>query len=67
MKAERKSYLLRINEELWNDLNEWAGQEFRSVNGQMELILQRAVEERKKSRRRSATGSPEAKAGDDIH
>ena len=50
MKEKRKSYLLRINEELWDELNEWAGQEFRSVNGQIELILQRAVDERKKRR-----------------
>jgi hypothetical protein len=48
MKGKRKSYLLRINEDLWNELNQWAGQEFRSVNGQIELILQRAVDERKK-------------------
>jgi hypothetical protein len=51
-KEKRKSYLLRINEELWNNLNEWAEQEFRSVNGQIELILQRAVDERRKKRRR---------------
>jgi hypothetical protein len=51
MKGKRKSYLLRIDEDLWNQLNEWAGQEFRSVNGQIELILQRAVEARKKGPR----------------
>jgi hypothetical protein len=47
-KGKRKSYLLRISEELWEELNEWAGQEFRSVNGQIELILRRAVDERRK-------------------
>jgi hypothetical protein len=51
-KGNRKSYLLRIDEDLWNSLNEWAGQEFRSVNGQIELILQNAVNERKKNRRK---------------
>ena len=51
MKGKRKSYLLRINEDLWNELSEWASQEFRSVNGQIELILQRSVDERKKRRR----------------
>jgi hypothetical protein len=51
MKGKRKSYLLRIDEDLWNELNEWAGQEFRSANGQIELILQRAVDDRKKRRR----------------
>jgi hypothetical protein len=48
MKGRRKSYLLRIDEGVWDQLNEWAGQEFRSVNGQIELILRRAVDERKK-------------------
>ncbi len=51
-KGDRKSYLLRINEELWDSLNEWAAQEFRSVNGQIELILQNAVNERKKKNRK---------------
>lgn len=52
MNAKRKSYLLRIDERLWNDLNEWAGQEFRSANGQIEIILHRAVEERKRRGRK---------------
>jgi hypothetical protein len=47
MKEGRKGYLLRIDQKLWDDLNKWAGQEFRSVNGQIELILKRAVDERK--------------------
>jgi hypothetical protein len=47
LKGQRKSYLLRINEDLWNELNQWSEQEFRSLNGQIELILQRAVEERR--------------------
>jgi hypothetical protein len=59
MKKERKSYLLRINEDLWNELSEWAAQEFRSVNGQIELLLQRAVEERKRrGNRPSLPGNP---------
>jgi hypothetical protein len=50
MKGNRKSYLLRIDEDLWNELSEWASQEFRSVNGQIELVLKRAVDDRKKRR-----------------
>lgn len=41
--AERKKFLLRISPALWEELNRWAAQEFRSVNGQIEFILQRAV------------------------
>ena len=49
MKEGRKSFLLRIDEKLWDELAAWAGQELRSVNGQMEMILRRAVEARNKS------------------
>ena len=50
MKGKRKSYLLRIDEDLWEELNQWASLEFRSVNGQIEMILKRAVDDRKKRR-----------------
>jgi hypothetical protein len=43
---ERKSLLLRIRPELWEELNRWAAEEFRSVNGQIEFLLQRASDER---------------------
>jgi hypothetical protein len=51
LKGQRKGYLLRINEDLWKELNQWAEQEFRSLNGQIELILQRAVEERRRTKK----------------
>jgi hypothetical protein len=46
---ERKSFLLRIPPDLWQDLEKWAGDELRSVNGQMEYLLRQAVEKRKHS------------------
>ena len=61
MKGQRKSYLLRINEDLWNELNQWAEQDFRSLNGQIELILQRAVEERRRGKNGNTTGNSELK------
>ena len=48
--APRKSFLLRISPELWDALSRWAAAEFRSVNGQIEFLLQRAVDEREKPR-----------------
>jgi hypothetical protein len=45
--AERKAYLLRIDPGLWNELEAWAGDELRSVNGQIEYILKQAVSKRK--------------------
>ena len=49
MKEGRKSFLLRIDEKLFDEIAAWAGQELRSVNGQMEIILRRALEACKKS------------------
>jgi len=45
--APRKSFLLRIDPGLWNQLEAWAQDEFRSVNGQIEYLLKLAVEKRK--------------------
>jgi hypothetical protein len=46
---ERKPFLLRIPPDLWKELEKWAGDELRSVNGQMEYLLRQAVEKRKRS------------------
>jgi hypothetical protein len=45
--AERKSFLLRMDPALWNDLEAWAQEELRSVNGQIEFLLRQAVIRRK--------------------
>jgi hypothetical protein len=45
--AERKSFLLRIDPALWADLEAWAQDELRSVNGQIEYVLKQAVRKRK--------------------
>lgn len=59
---EKKRFLLRISPELWEELNRWAARDFRSVNAQIEFILQRAVDERRKGKRRAAEA---AESGDD--
>jgi hypothetical protein len=45
--AERKSFLLRMDPALWDELEAWAQAELRSVNGQIEYILRQAVNKRK--------------------
>jgi hypothetical protein len=42
----RKQFLLRIDPELWNDLERWAADELRSVNAQIEWLLREAVRKR---------------------
>ena len=44
--AERKSFLLRVDPELWEQLERWAADELRSVNGQVEYLLREAVRKR---------------------
>ncbi|NUL83545.1 MAG: Arc family DNA binding domain-containing protein [Armatimonadetes bacterium] len=46
--AERKQLLLRISPQLWAELSAWAQDEFRSINGQIEYVLQEAVRQRRK-------------------
>jgi len=45
--AERKSFLLRMDPALWGDLEAWAQDDLRSVNGQIEYLLRQAVLRRK--------------------
>jgi len=45
--AERKAFLLRIDPGLWAELEAWAADELRSVNGQIEYVLKQAVMKRK--------------------
>jgi hypothetical protein len=44
---ERKAFLLRIPEDLWKDLEKWAADDLRSINGQIEYLLRQAVNSRK--------------------
>lgn len=45
----RKTFLLRIDPELWKELEGWAQAELRSVNGQIEYLLRQAVLRRKRA------------------
>ena len=45
--GERKPFLLRIPPELWRELEKWAADDLRSVNGQIEFLLRQAVAKRK--------------------
>jgi hypothetical protein len=56
--AARKAFLLRIDAELWSEVEGWAAAELRSVNGQIEYLLREAV------RRRRGSAPPPASAPD---
>ncbi|GAB3800275.1 toxin-antitoxin system HicB family antitoxin [Spirosoma humi] len=49
MAAEKKAFVLRIQPETLKELERWAQEEFRSVNGQIEYLLNDALRKRKKT------------------
>ena len=44
--AERKSFLLRVDPDLWDEIERLAQAELRSVNGQVEYLLREALARR---------------------
>jgi len=52
MASEKKAFVLRISAETLKELERWAQEEFRSVNGQIEYILHDALRKRKRPVRR---------------
>ena len=43
--ADRKSFLLRVDPELLEKVQRWANDDLRSLNGQIEFLLRRALRE----------------------
>jgi hypothetical protein len=43
--AERKPFLLRIDRDVLDALQRWADDDLRSVNGQIEFLLRRSLEQ----------------------
>jgi hypothetical protein len=56
--AERKSILLRLRPEVYEALQRWAQDEFRSVNGQIEYVLDRSLREARRTRGKDAGRTP---------
>jgi hypothetical protein len=40
---ERKAFLLRVDPKVYQSLQRWAADDLRSVNGQVEFLLRRAL------------------------
>jgi hypothetical protein len=57
--VSKKSFVLRIDEDTFKALEKWAADEFRSVNGQLEFLLDKALKEsgRKKNKQQGSAKS----------
>jgi hypothetical protein len=56
--SARDSFLLRIDPEVLEALRRWADDELRSVNGQIEYVLRRALRDAGRLRPESREGRP---------
>ena len=55
-KTEKKQLPLRLSPVLWDEINRWAADEFRSVNGQIEYLLSEAVRKRQRANKDAEAG-----------
>lgn len=58
--SKRKSFLLRLDPEVYEALRRWADDDLRSVNGQVEFLIRRALRDAKRHPRKDQqTGDTE--------
>ena len=59
---DKKQILLRLSPSLWKELAGWAEDDFRSINGQIEYLLNECVKKRRKGTQQEKhtdkTGAP---------
>ncbi|KAA5533179.1 Arc family DNA binding domain-containing protein [Taibaiella lutea] len=59
---EKKNFILRLDEQLYEALARWAADDFRSINGQVEWIIHNALKENErlpKPKVKKAKSSPD--------
>jgi hypothetical protein len=56
--ADKKAFVLRIDENLYKSLEKWAADEFRSVNGQIEWLLQTQLKANGRLKPEPGAGKP---------
>jgi hypothetical protein len=57
--AEKKKFLLRIDPDLYDALERWASDEFRSANAQIEYLLKDAIKRAKRDKTSSTVTTDE--------
>ena len=62
MSLTKKTFVLRINEETFSALARWAEDEFRSVNGQIEMILDKALKDAGRKKEKSSNNNTTVKS-----
>jgi hypothetical protein len=52
--AERKAFLVRIDRDVLEAVQRWADDELRSLNGQIEFLLRKALKDAKRGAKRES-------------
>jgi hypothetical protein len=60
--AERKPFLLRIDRDVLDALQRWANDDLRSLNGQIEFVLRRALQQVGRGVERTRAKKPDSRS-----
>jgi hypothetical protein len=58
--AKKKSFVLRIDPDVYDAIEKWAAQEFRSANGQIEWIITKALSDARRIVIKNVQDEPKA-------
>jgi len=56
--ANKKVFMLRLHPEVYEALEKWAADEFRSVNGQLEWMIEKMLKEAGRNPRKKSPSQP---------
>ena len=63
---EKKKFVLRLSQDVYEKLEKWASDEFRSVNGQIEWILHESLRRHRRLKENTDTNQTELDKGADL-
>ncbi|MDX8339243.1 Arc family DNA-binding protein [Draconibacterium sp. IB214405] len=55
--AKKKSFVLRVSPEMLEAVEKWAADDFRSMNGQIEWIIHKALKDARRLKKASDDGT----------
>ena len=53
--TKKKSFVLRIDEEIMDAVEKWAADDFRSINGQLEWIIHNSLKQAKRYKKENTS------------
>lgn len=54
--SDKKSFVVRLNPETLKAIEKWAGDEFRSMNGQLEWIITKSLKDNRRLNKKKREG-----------